>query len=67
MDKKLPEKIFVLRQNDGETKYLEAHESVDEIPEDEKGTVVGCYRLTHVRTLSVEKTLSIPKGEAVPA
>lgn len=37
------------------------YESVDAIPDEHSGEIVGVYHLTHTRTLRVEKTLSLKK------
>lgn len=53
----LPKKIYVYEELDGKEIYLIAHSSIDDIRENNAGTLVGVYELKSASKLSVKKSL----------
>jgi len=62
MPEKMPEKLFVVMEEDGEKSFPVPYENLDAITED--GTVVGVYRLCYERPLRVRKNLALRKPVA---
>ena len=59
-NKKLPDRIFVSRIEDGRDTFYAADERLDQIDPERAGTVVGVYILKSEHRLEVTKTL-VPK------
>lgn len=58
----LPKKIFVYEYEDGGEKYLTAVRNLDEIPDDQDGTLVGMFTLTKKGKLVVTKEVTLVVG-----
>lgn len=56
---KLPEKIFVVREGDGDDEFLNVSENIESFAEMGEKQIVGVYQL--VENLEVEGTIEVRK------
>lgn len=54
---KFPKTIYVCKVKDGDTTYLESHESVSDIGDHRDGEMVGIYNLVESKQLRIRQEL----------